>query len=184
LGIGPSSAFISFRRCTTIRALVSRVRAIHRIGCASRKKAGHKSPPTELSRGPQSSAVESVARISVVHLEKVRLIAEVASYPRVSLSPRLKAGNDGGQQTCFLRRPFQSGCLAEESRAQTGVPADVVSAAHLVLKKPASSRHWAPAASMIAPSLRRLVSNTKCSKTSPSVAGVARATAECVETRA
>src|SRR3954467_2754815 len=71
----------------------------------------------------------------MVHLEKVRLIAELPSQARVSLSPRLKPCSNRGQQTGFLPGPFQSGRLAEESRAQGGVPTDVVSAAHLVLKE-------------------------------------------------
>ena len=50
-------------------------------------------------------------------------------------TPRLEASGDGVEQPGFLERLLVKRGPAEETRAQLGIPADVVTSAHLVLEE-------------------------------------------------
>ena len=69
-------------------------------------------------------------------VQHIRLVAQFAAQPRVALAPRLEAPGDRVEQPRFGRGWFLNGRPAEETRAQLGIPADVVPPAHLILEEP------------------------------------------------
>src|SRR5258705_13714899 len=68
--------------------------------------------------------------------QQIRLVPQRAAQPRVPLTPRFEASGDRVEEPGFVRGPFVDGSLAEETRAQLRVPADVVPLAHLILEEP------------------------------------------------
>src|SRR5437899_10151190 len=77
------------------------------------------------------------------------LIAQVAAEQRVALTPQLEAPRDGIEHPGFVQGALVTGRLSEKAGAQLGIPANVVPRTHLVREESVSSRHSAPAVSII-----------------------------------
>ena len=69
-------------------------------------------------------------------VEQIGLVTQLAAQPRVPLTPRFEAPGNRVEEPGFARGRFVDGRLAEETRAQLRVPADVVTLAHLILEEP------------------------------------------------
>src|SRR5258708_1552576 len=68
--------------------------------------------------------------------QQIGLVAQLAAQPRVALAPGLEAPGDRVKQPGFERGLFLNRRSREETRAQLGIPADVVPLAHLILEEP------------------------------------------------
>jgi hypothetical protein len=67
--------------------------------------------------------------------QQIGLVAQLAAQLRVALTPQLEAPRDSVEQPGFVQAPLVKGRPSEETRAQLGIPADVVPSTHLVLEK-------------------------------------------------
>jgi len=67
--------------------------------------------------------------------QHIRLVAQLAAQPRVALAPGLEAPGDRVEQPGFRRGWFLNGRPAEKTRAQFGIPANVVPPAHLIFEE-------------------------------------------------
>src|SRR5713226_10459400 len=68
--------------------------------------------------------------------QHIRLVAQLATQPRVALAPGLEAPGDRVEQPGFRRGLFLNGRPAEKTRAHLGIPAYVVPPAHLIFEEP------------------------------------------------
>ena len=138
-GIGNTSVNQRSCRCPTSRRLGLH-QSTSRCGpCGPWRRCEH---PTCVASGLRSSAnLTMPARYDrrvggLGRIQHIRLVAQLAAQPRVALAPGLEAPRDRVEQPGFRQGLFLNGRPAEKTRAQLGVPADVVAPAHLIFEEP------------------------------------------------
>ena len=67
--------------------------------------------------------------------QQIGLVPQVATQLRVALTPRLEASRNSVEQPGFVWGRLVKCRAAEKTRAQLGIPADVVPSTHLVLEE-------------------------------------------------